>query len=241
MAEPGTAKANANSAPAPASDQNGEKKLDLNLYCSDCNLHFSDKAKLKRHKDKFCIGSKCVFPSLRNRNPRVAISISIAIALPIPIPIPNAVAIAISILIDCFVQWFKLVVVVNFDLSLCVGFIPFICAAFPVHLSVLQFLLHFVKSSMFRQFRSIYSPLCVGFLSFTSAVHVLFLHRISGANANATASSNAKLCDRLTHTCSILNWNGTIPTSVFQRLRSVSLTLCLSFLCCGGGQRFLTP
>lgn len=36
--------------------------LHLALYCADCNLRFSDKAKLARHKKKFCVGTKYFDP-----------------------------------------------------------------------------------------------------------------------------------------------------------------------------------
>ena len=35
---------------------------DRSLYCAECNLRFSDKAKFARHKEKFCVGTKYYDP-----------------------------------------------------------------------------------------------------------------------------------------------------------------------------------
>lgn len=44
------------------SPSRGAAGLVLALYCSDCNLRFADKAKLARHKEKFCVGTKYFDP-----------------------------------------------------------------------------------------------------------------------------------------------------------------------------------
>ena len=45
-----------------ASPSRAAAGLVLALYCADCNLRFADKAKLARHKEKFCVGTKYFDP-----------------------------------------------------------------------------------------------------------------------------------------------------------------------------------
>jgi hypothetical protein len=41
---------------------NNNADLGLALYCAECNLRFADQAKLARHKEKFCVGTKYFDP-----------------------------------------------------------------------------------------------------------------------------------------------------------------------------------
>jgi hypothetical protein len=43
-------------------NQGNNADLGLALYCAECNLRFADQAKLARHKEKFCVGTKYFDP-----------------------------------------------------------------------------------------------------------------------------------------------------------------------------------